>query len=197
MRHAVIAATVALAVSAAPAFARAAGPQDEPHKQAPKTGMKAGAKTAGPTFIMNAAKDGMAEVEIGKLATEKASNPQVKQFGQRMVDDHGKANEELKTLAQNKNVTLPTELDPKHKATRDRLSKLSGDAFDHAYMQEMVVDHRKAVNAFRTEEKSGTDPDIKAWAAKTLPTLEEHLKLAQEANKAVGTSGTMPKKEKK
>jgi putative membrane protein len=76
---------------------------------------------------------------------------------------------------------------------QDRLSKLSGAAFDRAYMQAMLVDHRKDVNEFRMESKSGKDADVKGWAGKTLPTLEEHLKLAQDANRAVGTSGTKTK----
>jgi len=182
-------------MSAAPVFAQTSYPQSQPKKPAAeKPAAAKGAAANDSTFVMNVARDGTAEVELGKLATEKASNAQVKQFGQRMVDDHGKANDELKTLAQNKNITLPTDLDAKHKATRDRLAKLSGEAFDHAFMQEMVTDHRKAVNAFRIESKSGKDADVKAWAAKTLPTLEEHLKQAQEAHSAVGTSGTAPTK---
>jgi putative membrane protein len=95
----------------------------------------------------------------------------------------------LKSLASSKNVTLPTEIDAKHKAVADRLSKLSGDAFDRAYMDAMLKDHREDVAAFRTESKSGKDSEVKAWAAKTLPTLEEHLKLAEDTNRAVGTSG--------
>jgi len=133
----------------------------------------------------------MAEVELGQLASQKAQSDQVKQFAQRMVQDHGKANDELKTLAQQKNITLPTDLDAKHKSTRDRLSKLSGAQFDRAYMQDMLADHRKDVSDFRKESQSGKDPDVKAWAAKTLPTLEEHLKLAESAShSAVGTSGS-------
>jgi putative membrane protein len=133
---------------------------------------------------------GMAAAELGKLATEKASNADVKKFGQRMADDHGKANDELKSLAQSKQITLPSAIDAKHKATIDRLSKLSGEAFDRAYVQEMLKDHQKDVAAFRTESKSGKDPEVKAWADKTLPTLEEHLKLVQDLNRtAVGTSG--------
>jgi putative membrane protein len=140
---------------------------------------------------MDAARGSMAEVELGRLATQKASSPEVKQFGQRMVDDHTKANDELKTLAQSKSITIPTDLDAKHQATRDRLSKLSGAAFDRAYMQEMVADHRKNVNEFRKQSQSGKDAEVKAWAAKTLPTLEEHLKMAQSASRgAVGTSGS-------
>jgi putative membrane protein len=140
-------------------------------------------------FVMDAAKGGMAEVELGKLATEKASSAEVKSFGQRMVDDHTKASDELKTLAQSKNITLPTEIDAKEKALRDRLAKLSGEAFDRAYMTAMLDDHRKDANEFRMESRAGKDPEVKAWAAKTLPTLQEHLKMAQDANKTVGTSG--------
>jgi len=141
-------------------------------------------------FVMEAARGGMAEVELGQLASQKAQSDQVKQFAQRMVQDHGKANDELKSLAQQKNITLPTELDAKHKATHDRLSKLSGAQFDRAYMQDMLQDHRKDVNDFRKESQSGKDPDVKAFAAKALPTLEEHLRLAQTTSGAVGTSGS-------
>jgi putative membrane protein len=148
-------------------------------------------------FVTKAAQGGLAEVELGKLASDKASNEQVKQFGQKMVDDHGKANDQLKSLAQTKNIMLPTDLSPKDKALRDRLAKLSGPAFDRAYMRAMVTDHTKDVNEFRMESKSGADPDVKSWASNTLPTLETHLKMAEDANRAVGTSGTMPKNPKK
>jgi putative membrane protein len=106
-----------------------------------------------------------------------------------MVDDHGKANDQLKSLAQNKNITLPSDLSAKDKALHDRLSKLSGPAFDRAYMRAMVTDHTKDVNEFRAQAKSGADPDVKSWASNTLPTLESHLQMAKEANRAVGTSG--------
>ena len=140
-------------------------------------------------FVMEAAKGGMAEVELGKLAVEKASAPEVKNFGQRMVDDHGKASDELKSLAEKKSIHVAAEIDAKDKALRDRLTKLSGEAFDRAYMTAMLDDHRKDVNAFRIEGRAGKDPDVKAWASKTLPTLQEHLKMAQDANRTVGTSG--------
>src|SRR5262249_34732326 len=159
--------------------------------------MTADKKVADDHFVMEAAKGGMAEVELGKLAADKGTSPDVKKFGQRMADDHAKANDELKSLAQTKNITLPTAIDAKSMAAKERLSKLSGESFDRAYMQAMLKDHRKDVSEFRTESKSGKDPEVKAWAAKTLPTLEEHLKLAQDANRAVGTSGTMPKTPKK
>jgi len=144
-------------------------------------------------FVLDVAKDGMAEIDIGNLASEKAISDDVKKFAQRMVTDHGKANDELKTLAQSKNITLPAGVDAKAKATHDRLAKLSGPAFERAYVQEMVAGHRKAVAAFKKESTSGKDPEVKAWATKTLPTIEEHLKMAQDIAKnvgAVGTSGT-------
>jgi putative membrane protein len=206
MRYATCVGTVVLAMSVAPVFARQSTPPASAHPQTPaqqssttkSDTQKAGAKTSSDEhFVMEAANGGMAEVELGKLAADKASSDEVKKFGERMVDDHGKANEELKTLAKNKNITLPAAPDAKTKATIDKLSKLSGESFDRAYMQDMVKDHKKDVAEFKTAAKSAQDPDIKAWAAKTLPTLEEHLKLAQEANKAVGTSGTMPKTPKK
>ena len=147
-------------------------------------------KMSDETFVMKAANGGMAEVDLGKLAVEKAGSDEVKKFGQRMVDDHSKANDELKTLAQNKHITLPTEIDPHEKALHDRLATLSGPSFDRAYMQAMLVDHRNDLNEFRMEAKMGKDADVKGWAAKTLPMIEEHVKLAQNANRAVGTAGS-------
>ena len=164
-----------------------------PHK-APETA-DSKSSTGDSAWVTKVATGGMAEVELGKLATEKAASDEVKKFGQRMVDDHSKANNELKTLAQNKKITLPADIGPKEKALRDRLTKLSGAAFDRAYMQAMLADHRQDVAEFRKEANSGKDPDVKAFAAKTLPTLEEHLKMAQQTTTAVGTSGTKtPKK---
>src|SRR3954464_10731463 len=187
MRQSLIAATVVLAMGAMPAFAQ------QKKSTAHKQGTAATAVNDN-TFVTKAAQGGLAEVELGKLAVEKGSSDQVKQFGQRMVDDHGKANDELKTLAQQKNITVPTDMGAKEKALRDRLVKLSGAAFDRAYMSAMLSDHKKDVGEFRTESTSSKDADVKAFAAKTLPTLEQHLKLAEDANRAVGTSGTMPKK---
>jgi putative membrane protein len=140
-------------------------------------------------FMTKAAIGGMAEVMMGQMASTKGTDAGVKAFGNRMVTDHSKANDELKALAQSKNITLPSEIGPEEKALRDRLMKLSGPAFDQAYMKAMVSDHVTDVNEFKMESKSGKDPEVKAWAAKTLPTLEEHLKMARDANGTVGTSG--------
>jgi putative membrane protein len=141
-------------------------------------------------FVMDAARGGMAEVELGKMASEKASNDKVKAFGQQMVTDHGKANDELKSIAMSKNMTLPADVGPKHKATSDRLSKLSGAAFDRAYMDEMVKDHTTVAAAFHKDATTGKDAEIKAWAGKTVPTVEDHLKMAKDTQKQLGSAKT-------
>ena len=142
--------------------------------------------SADQSFIKEAALGGQMEVELGRLAVEKASNAEVKQFGQRMVDDHGKANEQLSSIAQQKNVQVATELTGKAKADQDRLSKLSGEQFDRAYMQLMVQDHRKDVAEFRKQSTKAKDADVKSFASQTLPTLEDHLKLAEQTQSALG-----------
>ncbi len=129
-------------------------------------------------FVTKAAQGGMAEVELGNLAVKKASSQSVKDFGQRMVDDHTKANDQLKQVAANEGITLPTSLDSKDKKTMAHLSKLSGTAFDKAYMSDMVKDHKKDVADFQREAKTGQDSEVKGFAAKTLPTLQEHLQMA-------------------
>jgi putative membrane protein len=139
-------------------------------------------------FVKEAAMGGMAEMDLGMLASEKASSDDVKAFGKKMVADHGAANQELKSLASSKNITLSTTLDTKHQATHDRLAKLSGSAFDRAYVSDMLKDHEQDVSEFRHESTSAHDPEIKAWAAKTLPTLEEHLKHVQDLDKKVTTT---------
>jgi putative membrane protein len=143
-------------------------------------------------FMEKAAMDGMAEVELGKLAQQKATNDSVKQFGSRMAADHQKANDELKGIASSKGVQLPTAPDSKHQKNMDKLAKAKN--FDHEYMEMMVKDHKDAVSDFRKHSTGSKDAEVKAFAAKTLPTLEEHLKMAQDTEKAVksgaGKSGS-------
>ena len=146
------------------------------------------AASADGAFMKTAGMDGMAEVEHGKLAAQNAASNEVKQFGQRMVDDHGKANDELKSLASQKNVTLATELDAKHKAMQAKLSKLNDAAFDSTYMAHMVTAHKEAVALFQREAKAGKDAETKAFAAKTLPALQEHLKMAQDISARLKTA---------
>jgi putative membrane protein len=147
-------------------------------------------------FIKKAAEGGLAEVELGKLATEKASSDDVKKFGQRMVDDHSKANDELKQLASSKGVEVPTNLSAKDKATKDRLSKLSGEQFDKAYMNDMVKDHTQDVSEFKKESTSAKDPEVKNFASQTLPTLEDHLKQARSIAPKENKEARMEKKGK-
>lgn len=137
------------------------------------------------SFMMKAAQGGMAEVELGNVAQSNGQNDDVKKFGQRMVNDHSKAGDELKNLASQKNVTLPTSLDAMDQATKDRLSGMNGAAFDHAYMTDMVKDHKTDIALFEREARHGQDPDVKAWAAKTLPTLRDHLKQAEKTDSEV------------
>jgi putative membrane protein len=174
---------LALVVAAALALPPAVmAQQPAPAQQAPaqKDQGKGGMAAADRKFVMEAARGGLAEVELGKLAAEKGSADAVKQFGKRMADDHAKAAAELKDFADKKGMTLPTDLDPKHKQLRDRLAKLAGADFDRAYANEMVKDHKKDVADFKREAKGAKDPDLKAWVGKTLPTLEDHLKAAQD-----------------
>lgn len=131
-------------------------------------------------FAMKAAIGGMAEVMGGQTASTKATSADVKAFGQRMVTDHGKANDELKALAAQKGLALPTDIDAEHKEKMDKMSAKSGKDFDKAYMADMVEDHEKDVKEFEKASKDAKDPDLKAWAAKTLPTLQEHLKMAKD-----------------
>lgn len=130
-------------------------------------------------FIMEAAEGGMAEVELGKLAQQKGSRDEVKQFGQRMVDDHGKANQELEGVASKLGVTLPKDAGKKHMSDVKKMSKLTGDKFDREYASNMVKDHEKDVSAFEKQAKKADSEELKQFAAKTLPTLQEHLKMAR------------------
>ena len=129
-------------------------------------------------FVIEAARGGKAEVELGKLALQKAANDDVKQFGQQMVQEHTQANNELKQLAAQKGITLPKDVGAENKEVKAELSKLSGKAFDQAYINQMVKDHAKTVSLFQREAEQGQDEDLKAWATKTLPTLQEHLQRA-------------------
>lgn len=145
----------------------------------PDPSKSANRMSADHTFATKAAQGGLAEVKLGNLAREKAASPDVKSFGETMVADHSKANDELKQIAAKKGITLPTSTDAKSQATYDRLSKLSGAEFDRAYMKDMVADHRTDVNEFKKESERGTDSDLKEFAAKTLPTLQKHLQTAE------------------
>jgi putative membrane protein len=135
-------------------------------------------------FLKDAAMGGLMEVELGRVAAAQGTSDAVKQFGQRMVDDHTKANTELMTLASGKGITLPTQLDEKHREHVTKLQGMSGADFDRAYSKMMLSDHKKDVSAFEKESTKGTDADLKAFATTALPTLREHLQMAQALNPA-------------
>jgi putative membrane protein len=139
-------------------------------------------------FAKKAAQGGMAEVKLGKLAQEKGTSDSVKKFGQRMVEDHTKAGDELKRAAAQENINLPQDVSAKDKATYDSLSKLSGAAFDRAYARDMVKDHEEDIAEFNKEASGGKNPAIKDFATQTLPTLQDHLKEAKEMRQNVSAS---------
>jgi len=143
-------------------------------------------------FISEAIQGGMAEVELGKLATSKAGAADVKKFAQTMVDDHTAANKKLTDLAAKYKVeqdgtygTPPLKLPEKAQAVHDRLAQLSGKEFDRAYMKQMVEDHQTTVALFKTEAKDGKNAEVKSLAEATLPTLEHHLSMARDLSKEV------------
>lgn len=133
------------------------------------------------TFVTKASGSGMYEVEISKLAMDKASNPAVKDFAQMMVTDHTKANDELKQLAMSKNLQPAPGVPKDKQAIIDKMAKLDGDKFDKAYHKQVgLKDHKTDIALFEKEAKNGNDPDLKSWAGKTVPTLKTHLQHAEE-----------------
>jgi len=136
-------------------------------------------------FAVKAADAGMLEVQLGKLAQEKGVSKEVKDLGKMMVDDHSKANEELKALAQTKNITLPMSLSEDCQKKYDKIAAKSGQEFDDAFTDHMVKDHKDDIDIFQKEADKGNDPDIKQWAAGKIATLEHHLDMAKTAEKAV------------
>jgi putative membrane protein len=181
--------TLALALVLPPGLALAAESKPESSK-AQSEGKLSGDDS---NFIKEAAQGGMLEVQLGKLAQEKASNEKVKEFGKRMEQDHSKANNQLKKIASDKKVQLSDTLDKKHKSKVDKLSKLSGSEFDRQYMQEMVDDHKADVRKFQRVSDKGKDTGVKRFASETLPTLKEHLQLAEGTAKDVKGSRTSSK----
>ena len=130
-------------------------------------------------FARKAASGGMAEIQAAQLAQQKAASPQIKQFASRMITDHTKANEDLKQIALQANLTLPSQPEQKEMAAQQKLRGLSGASFDQAYAQEELRDHQEDVALFQKEALSGQEPALRGFAQKTLPVLQEHLQMAQ------------------
>ena len=136
-------------------------------------------------FASEAARGNLAEVKMGELAKQKGTSQAVKDFGDRMISEHGKANEEFNRIVAGKNAVPPADFSHKENATMEKLEKASGKDFDKAYAAAMVKDHKADVKEFKEAAKNLQDPDLRAFASKTLPVLESHLKMAEEMESAV------------
>lgn len=136
-------------------------------------------------FVTKAITGGMLEVELGKLAQDKALNKRVKAFGKMMVTDHSKAGEELKALAAKKNISLPGSLTDEQTKEVNQLEEKSGVDFDKSYLKKMLADHRQDIKEFQDQAKKGTDDELKAFAAKMLDVLKTHFDSARSVNKEV------------
>ena len=126
-------------------------------------------------FVKKAAKGNLAEIELGRLAVQKATSPEVREFGNRMIRDHSKANQELSTLAASKGVKVPTSISLGEDVSVAHLKMLSGKSFDDAYIKMMVDDHKEDVAAFEKASTGSQDTDVRRFASKILPTLQGHL----------------------
>jgi len=175
-KQTLIAAAAGLSLLLAPAVVSAADQTGDQHGQLSRGDYK---------FLREAIEGGQAEVQLGQLAKEKAVDPSVKSFGDRMVTDHSKANDELKSIASQKGATIPATLSHSERSSLDRLQKATGKDFDKDYVDAMVKDHKKDVKDFEDASKDLKDPDLKAFASKTLPTLQEHLRMAQDLQNTV------------
>jgi putative membrane protein len=137
----------------------------------------------GGKFMMDAARDGFFHVEAGKLAVQRASSEAVKKFGQHSVEHHTQINEELTKLAGTKGITLPKQMSKEQREALDKVAKLSGPDFDKAYLEMEIKHHSADLSEFKKEAKDGKDPDVKAWAAKAVAAIEEHLEMARGLGK--------------
>ena len=144
------------------------------------------------TFVKEAAQGGLAEVQMGKLGAQKGQSQEVRQFGQKLVQDHSKANQELKLVAAQKSITLPSDIGTEHQSMLSHLKSLEGTEFDQAFKKHAVEAHQKTIQKFQTASQQSTDSDVKAFAQKTLPVLQQHLKMAQDIPAGSETSTGSP-----
>lgn len=141
------------------------------------------------TFAKKANEGNLAEVKLAQLAESKSQSPEVKTFARRIIADHTQANDKLKDAASQANINLPAHPNTKQKDTYDRLSRLSGAAFDRAYARDQVTDHQHDISVYKNEAQNGQNPQIKQYAQNTLPVLHEHLSLARQMSRAVENGG--------
>jgi len=141
--------------------------------------------SADKSFLQSAYEDGLAEIHMAGLGVKKTGNEEIKTFAMKLEADHGKANGEMMTLAENKKVAFAKKPDMVDTA-KEKMLDLRGPSFDKAFIDGMVNDHEKAIAAFEKAAGEAKDPDVKAFAAKTLPTLREHLSMAKDLQQKLG-----------
>ena len=139
-------------------------------------------------FVVKAADAGMAEVQLGKLAAERATKPEVKKFAQTMVEEHTRANDELKTLAQQQNIVVPSSISEENQEKMNKLQEKQGEEFDKEYMDMMVKDHEKVVDMFEKQAENGDVPEVSEWASNKVPALRHHLEMARTTEDAIDQS---------
>ncbi len=142
-----------------------------------------GASVNDRVFVKSAMQGGMAEVQLGQLTLQKSNNDQVKQFAQHMIDDHTKLNDQMKPVAQQLGVDVPNQISKKDRKIMNKLQALSGPAYDQAYIQDMVKDHKADLSDFQMEASSGSDPTVKDAAAQSSKLIAQHLQMAQQLAK--------------
>lgn len=158
---------------------------DELNKQTSDSMSKAMLNNDDSRFATAAASGGIMEVELGKICAEKGMTDQARNFGKMMVDDHTNINNDLMGLAAAKNLALPSSMSTKDQQMVNDLKKKSGTDFDKAYISMMVNDHKEDISDFKKESTEGKDPEISAFASRTLPTLQRHLDAANVAQDAI------------
>jgi len=173
--------TAAMTTSPSPGASPAYSPGESP------TGGATGALTPyDREFLTEAARGASTEVQLGNLATQKATNDEVKRFGQRMATDHSQEGQTIRQMASNLKFILPQDMTPEQKTAVSKLEKLSGKSFDREYMKEMIADHEKVISEFERASTQATNPEIKQFATQSLPTLHDHLKQAREIASKLG-----------
>ena len=136
-------------------------------------------------FVVKAADAGIAEVQLGKLAAERATKPEVKKFAQTMVEEHTRANDELKAIAQQQNIVVPSSISEENQEKMNKLQEKQGEEFDKEYMDMMVKDHKKVVDMFEKQAENGDVPEVSEWASNKVPALRHHLEMAQSTEDAI------------
>ncbi len=141
-------------------------------------------------FMLLASQLNAAEIETGRLAVERAEDPEVRQFAERMIEDHTRANEELKRLAERKGISLPSRPDETHRLLASHLEELDGETFDREYISAMVADHAAALSMMQDRARISQDPEIREFADRQVPIFREHLQMAQDLNRSLNAGNT-------